>query len=720
MQNSNNNIVKLEERFHAIISMLRGYVSYGQQIYAFLFFCFISRVDSLTGSHAGECEAFYEKNKERLSDERLDKGLREIVGNLPFYNISGYNIQGILESQTSIEITFRTYVNGFCKILQELFLNSSMSDVIKEISSDTYRLKDMLYIVYDTEILMRSLTNEQFVSFVYEILEKSFESSRYFPEMFSPKLLCELMANCLSSEEIEDTPSSFCDPFCGMGRLFLTCSYQLSNDVYVPLYCNDINYEQVLITKAMIMFSGYKNFVVEHGDFLSHTSVKKKFKYIATEFPLNSKINSSSLYWSSSQYHPSNDATFLFIDRIVSLMDDRGSRAAFITSGSNLISSQDDDKRLALIKRDLVEAIISLPGRDFLGYSSMPVYLWILSNKKSSARKGKIQLVDGIHLLRNNINDKVARLVSTYRQFEETDYSEIVENEDFVSYSVAVQKGTNRQNFIVHSDEELKDKIDNLKRVGRGEYVKVDNSSVRLLCRINFNNYFSYVDDEFDIEDEIDNFNTLEKEMSTLKGQLSSVNNHLTQIAKKDHSAAHLPFGAFAEIVAGRSARPAINDEQLPFLTLSYLRNEEKTLVEVDENSRICTPEDSLIINKGGKAGEVFEGVAGVVSPWLFRIRPNNEIVLPRYLYYLLKGEEGTLKNMAIGAAIKNLSIQSLRSVQFDIPSLSKQKAIVEFLDERIKSIDRIIKMLGSTDTSLSHLRQSLISSTIKGKINLE
>ena len=85
-----------------------------------------------------------------------------------------------------------------------------------------------------------------------------------------------------------------------------------------------------------------------------------------------------------------------------------------------------------------------------------------------------------------------------------------------------------------------------------------------------------------------------------------------------------------------------------------------------------------------------------------------------------MKGEEGTLKNMAIGAAIKNLSIQSLRSVQFDIPSLSKQKAIVEFLDERIKSIDRIIKMLGSTDTSLSHLRQSLISSTIKGKINLE
>ena len=78
-------------------------------------------------------------------------------------------------------------------------------------------------------------------------------------------------------------------------------------------------------------------------------------------------------------------------------MDVKGSRAAFITNsfvlwGGNAASGESRIRRW-MFENDLVETIIALPS-GMLAATNIPVYLWILSNKKNQDQKGRVCLID--------------------------------------------------------------------------------------------------------------------------------------------------------------------------------------------------------------------------------------------------------------------------------------------------------------------------------------
>ena len=60
-----------------------------QRLELALAFTFLRRIDCLTGKYAKKSYSFYSKNKEKLSDEQLEKALKEISGGYSFYNVSG-------------------------------------------------------------------------------------------------------------------------------------------------------------------------------------------------------------------------------------------------------------------------------------------------------------------------------------------------------------------------------------------------------------------------------------------------------------------------------------------------------------------------------------------------------------------------------------------------------------------------------------------------------
>ena len=103
-----------------------------------------------------------------------------------------------------------------------------------------------------------------------------------------------------------------------------------------------------------------------------------------------------------------------------------------------------------IIENDWLECIVSLPTKLFFN-TGIQTYLWIVSNKKKPNRKGKIQLIDGSIYgtsMRKNLGEKSnyiteedsKKIINTYQNFEENEYSKIFDNEFFGYTKVTIEQ----------------------------------------------------------------------------------------------------------------------------------------------------------------------------------------------------------------------------------------------------------------------------------------
>lgn len=104
--------------------------------------------------------------------------------------------------------------------------------------------------------------------------------------------------------------------------------------------------------------------------------------------------------------------------------------------------------------------------------------------------------------------------------------------------------------------------------------------------------------------------------------------------------------------------------------------------------------EPAYYIDKSNHEGEIIvvarSGVsAGFVTYWNepiyvtdgFGYEAKTEIMLPKYLYYVLKNKENELNNMKRGAGVPHVSGEMLGNVSFLVPDLATQKQIVDTLN---------------------------------------
>jgi len=139
----------------------------------------------------------------------------------------------------------------------------------------------------------------------------------------------------------------------------------------------------------------------------------------------------------------------------------QGSRVASVHNGSSLFTgdagSGESNTRRYLIESDLVDAIVQLPNNIFYN-TGITTYVWLLTNKKPEARKGKVQLIDAsqaFEKLRKNQGSRnctitpeyAEMIVQAYMAFEPkgaTDdnpiVSKIFDNDDFRFYSVTIER----------------------------------------------------------------------------------------------------------------------------------------------------------------------------------------------------------------------------------------------------------------------------------------
>jgi type I restriction enzyme M protein len=88
------------------------------------------------------------------------------------------------------------------------------------------------------------------------------------------------------------------------------------------------------------------------------------------------------------------------------------SRIAVVLNGSPLFTggagSGESEIRRWIIENDWLEAIIALPDQLFYN-TGISTYLWIIANRKTTERRGKVQLINAVDLwrkMRRSLGDK--------------------------------------------------------------------------------------------------------------------------------------------------------------------------------------------------------------------------------------------------------------------------------------------------------------------------
>ncbi|MFZ2527373.1 MAG: N-6 DNA methylase [Rhodococcus sp. (in: high G+C Gram-positive bacteria)] len=177
-----------------------------------------------------------------------------------------------------------------------------------------------------------------------------------------------------------------------------------------------------------------------------------------------------------------SDGSLLFLLHLISKMrpvrnpDDNGSRIAIVLNGSPLFTggagSGESNIRQWIIENDLLDAIIALPT-DMFYNTGISTYIWILDNKKTEQRRGKVQLINAADMFgkmrkslgskRKQLRDEDIKLIcqvyDEFRHDENPDVpalSKVFANQDFGYQTITVERPL-QLSFTVH--EETADQV---------------------------------------------------------------------------------------------------------------------------------------------------------------------------------------------------------------------------------------------------------------------
>jgi type I restriction enzyme M protein len=134
--------------------------------------------------------------------------------------------------------------------------------------------------------------------------------------------------------------------------------------------------------------------------------------------------------------------------------EEGGTRIAIVFNGSPLFTgdagSGESEIRRWIIEQGWLETIIALPDQLFYN-TGILTYIWIVTNRKSGVRKGKIQLIDGTSFcdrMRKPLGEKrkmlteehIKELTNIYGDFVPGEYCKIFDESDFAYWKVTVER----------------------------------------------------------------------------------------------------------------------------------------------------------------------------------------------------------------------------------------------------------------------------------------
>ena len=140
----------------------------------------------------------------------------------------------------------------------------------------------------------------------------------------------------------------------------------------------------------------------------------------------------------------------------------------------------------------------------------------------------------------------------------------------------------------------------------------------------------------------------------------------------------------------------------------------------LDNSSAKLLPKDTVLVSSRAPIGYVALAANKITTNQGFKsIVPNTDIVLPKYLYYLMLTKKDELENVSSGSTFKEVSGRVMKGFEVDIPSLDKQANIIQ----KIEPITRKIELNYQINANLTKLRnlqyRQLINSNTVRKVKI-
>ena len=427
-------------------------------------------------------QAFYNTSKFTLRDLKARANRQQLTADFEAY-LDGFspNVQNILDN-----FEFRNQI-------QRLSRADALGTLIEKLTSSDINLSPVPVMNSDGTVKHPGLDNHG-MGTVFEELIRRFneENNEEAGEHWTPRDAVTLMAKLLFlpvADEIKSGTYLLYDGACGTGGMLTVAEETLQKlaaekgkDVSTHLYGQEINAETYAICKADLLLKGEgdaaDNIVggPEHSTLANDAFPSREFDFMLSNPPYGKswKTDLERMGGKNDMRDPrfviehagnpeyslvtrSSDGQMLFLASKLSKMKQHtplGSRIAEVHNGSSLFTGDagqgESNIRRWIIENDWLEAIVALPLNMFYN-TGIATYVWVLTNRKPSHRKGKVQLIDATKWyrpLRKNLGkkncelgeDDITRICDTFLDFKETEQSKIFDNDAFGYWKVTVDR----------------------------------------------------------------------------------------------------------------------------------------------------------------------------------------------------------------------------------------------------------------------------------------
>lgn len=360
---------------------------------------------------------------ENMDDEARDRILSKTAGqNFQVYNLSQFTFASLRgQDAKDIHLNLLDYVTKFSPNVRDIFLDKFLfTDQLKRLN-DTGLIYQVFERFAQVDLHPDAISNLE-MGYLFEELIRRFSeiSNETAGEHYTPREVIRLIVSLLLVNDKDALTGSgvirqVYDPAAGTGGMLSIAEMEmkeLNPRIRVELFGQELNPESFAICKSDMLVTDHNPENIAFGNTLTQDAHKRKpFHYMLSNPPYGvdwSKYDSpikeeKKEHGMSGRFGAGlpriSDGQLLFLQHMISKMrkDEAGSRIGIVMNGSPLFTggagSGESEIRRWMLENDWVEAIIALPT-DLFYNTGIQTYVWLLTNRKSVERLGKVQLID--------------------------------------------------------------------------------------------------------------------------------------------------------------------------------------------------------------------------------------------------------------------------------------------------------------------------------------
>lgn len=451
------------------------------------------------------------------------------VAHEAFCNSSPFTLSDLKSrtNQQQLKQDFILYLDGFSKNVQDIITKFELRNQIDKLSEHdilglliskfvdpSINLSSRPVLNPDGSVKLPGLDNHTMGTVFEEVIRKFNEETNITDagRHFTPRDIVELIADLAFvpiEDQIKSTTYRIYDGACGTGGMLTVAeeriqrlSQKAGKKVSIHLYGQENADETYAIARADMLVKGEGSQAnnIFFGSTISNDGFPgETFDFCLSNPPFGTSWKKDLAAWGLTKKDDITDPRFqvtyrgedfsllpdigdpqmLFLANNISKMKQDtplGSRIVEVHNGSSLFTGKagqgPSNLRQYIIDQDLLEAIVALPEKMFYN-TGIGTYLWVLSNKKSAQRKGKVQLIDATTMkapLRKNLGEKNGevnaalrkKILDLYLAFDKADpeYSKVFENHEFGYWQVTMQQPKRDENGKILLDKKGNPVID--------------------------------------------------------------------------------------------------------------------------------------------------------------------------------------------------------------------------------------------------------------------